>query len=159
MNYRTSVRFFRVWIKRSRCHLDYASKGMESMSKLASTGNTPTCRLLKRRVWVALSIGALTVTATFSGCALCCAPHDLDYVTYGSRTPRTDRQHGRVGSVFSDSGVGGQVLSQSYEGYPSDYQFDDGVIYESETMMFDDSSPMQSESVPSVRGMPGQLSY
>jgi hypothetical protein len=36
------------------------------------------------------------------GCALCCSPFDLDYVTYGGKTPRVDMRHGRVGSNLSD---------------------------------------------------------
>jgi hypothetical protein len=49
-------------------------------------------------------VASLVVTACLasSGCALCGNPFDEDYVTYGSRTPRSDMRHGRVGSPFSD---------------------------------------------------------
>jgi len=37
-----------------------------------------------------------------TGCSLCCSPYNDDYVTFGSRIPRLDRKHGRVGSILSD---------------------------------------------------------
>lgn len=37
-----------------------------------------------------------------SGCSLCCSPYTDDFVTFGTRTPRLDRKHGRVGSILSD---------------------------------------------------------
>lgn len=36
------------------------------------------------------------------GCSICCQPYLDDYVAFGSRVPRTDMKHGRVGSPFSD---------------------------------------------------------
>lgn len=45
-----------------------------------------------------LFLGALAS----GGCSMCCGTHDLDYPTYGGRHTRSDRQWGRVGSIFSD---------------------------------------------------------
>jgi hypothetical protein len=36
------------------------------------------------------------------GCSICGQPYLDDYVTYGTRTPRPDGTHGRIGSPFSD---------------------------------------------------------
>lgn len=66
-----------------------------------------------------------------SGCSLCCSPYTDDYVTFGSRTPRVDRKHGRVGSIFSDpQSMGNQsVISPSGEpeGIPYDGDFDETI--------------------------------
>jgi len=32
---------------------------------------------------------------------MCCSPFDHSYPTYGGKWQRTDREHGRVGSVFT----------------------------------------------------------
>ena len=64
----------------------------------------------QRQIWC----GLILITASCSvGCTLCSNPFDCDYVTYGSRTPRHDMKHGRVGSVLSDSSMndGGPVES------------------------------------------------
>ncbi len=53
-----------------------------------------------------LVLGTLSAT----GCSLCCSPYTDDYVTFGSRTPRLDMKHGRVGSILSDQ----QLLSTSH---------------------------------------------
>lgn len=39
--------------------------------------------------------------ATLAGCAMCCSPFDYSYPTFGGKWQRTDREHGRVGSVFT----------------------------------------------------------
>ena len=49
-------------------------------------------------------------TLSATGCSLCCSPYTDDYVTFGSRTPRLDMKHGRVGSILSDQ----QLLSTSH---------------------------------------------
>ena len=41
--------------------------------------------------------------ACFAGCSICPSPYDYDYGTYGTKTPRTNMRHGRVGSVLSES--------------------------------------------------------
>jgi hypothetical protein len=60
-------------------------------------------------------------TLSATGCSLCCSPYNDDYVTFGSRTPRLDMKHGRVGSIFSDP----QVSSHSYASEPTE-----GIEYE-----------------------------
>ncbi len=53
------------------------------------------------------------VTCSVTGCSLCCSPYTDDYVTFGSRTPRFDRKHGRVGSILSDHMMGSEYVEQS----------------------------------------------
>ena len=47
------------------------------------------------------------------GCSICPSPYDYDYGAYGTKTPRTDMRHGRVGSVLSDPALGAPIQSQS----------------------------------------------
>ena len=53
------------------------------------------------------------VICSVTGCSLCCSPYTDDYVTFGSRTPRFDRKHGRVGSILSDHVMGSEYVEQS----------------------------------------------
>ena len=67
---------------------------------------------------MAYRIGCLMLLAGLSnglGCSICANPFDHDYVTYGSRTPRLDMKHGRVGSVFSDPAMNGGAPSEMVE--------------------------------------------
>lgn len=62
-------------------------------------------------MWRLLSLIALiSTTSVLSGCAMCCAPFDDAYPTYGGKWERVDRFHGRVGSAFYDAGAGGEVV-------------------------------------------------
>ena len=61
-------------------------------------------------------LGLLVLSISVSGCSLCCSPYTDDYVTFGSRTPRVDRKHGRVGSIFSDHLMGTDRVDQSSDG-------------------------------------------
>ena len=74
------------------------------------------------------------------GCSICPSPYDYDYGTYGTKTPRTDMRHGRVGSLFSDPRYTGdqQAASISYEDYGMDGQilYQEGV--ESQGMIYDE---------------------
>ncbi len=56
---------------------------------------------------------ALAVLTLCCGCSICSSPYDCDYGTYGSRTPRTDMRHGRVGSIFSDPALVGSSAGQN----------------------------------------------
>jgi hypothetical protein len=58
---------------------------------------------------------------SLSGCALCANPFDHDYVTYGSRTPRTDMKCGRVGSVFSDPAINATHVIENIDAIDSGY--------------------------------------
>ena len=60
-------------------------------------------------------------TLSATGCSLCCYPYNDDFVTFGSRTPRLDMKHGRVGSNLSDP----QLSSHSYASETAD-----GVEYD-----------------------------
>jgi hypothetical protein len=83
-----------------------------------------------KRFWALGALLAISLTTT--GCSICCNPYVDDYVTFGSRTPRTDMKHGRVGSIFSDP----QLVGTSYEVPPNGEiiieqgTVDDGVIQE-----------------------------
>jgi hypothetical protein len=50
----------------------------------------------------------LAMTLVSSGCSLCCSPYLDDYSAFGSRTPRIDMKHGRVGSILSDPNLVGR---------------------------------------------------
>ncbi len=56
------------------------------------------------------------------GCALCCSPFDLDFVTYGGKTPRTDMRHGRVGSNLSDPQLVGYAVQDHGISEPMEIQ-------------------------------------
>jgi hypothetical protein len=62
------------------------------------------------------------------------SPYDYDYGTYGTKTPRTDMRHGRVGSVLSDPVYrGGETLAEPgviTEGIISEGVISEGVISE-----------------------------
>ena len=80
-----------------------------------------------------LSVLGLLVLAISNaiGCSLCCSPYTDDYVTFGSRTPRFDRKHGRVGSILSDHMAGTDYVEPS--GNELEY-----VDEASETVLLDD---------------------
>ncbi len=52
------------------------------------------------RIWALL----LLLTVCGSGCTICASPDLESYTTYGGVWHRTDREHGRVGSVFAPAG-------------------------------------------------------
>ena len=95
-------------------------------------------------------ISELAVLALFSsalGCSICANPFDHDYIAFGSRTPRQDMRHGRVGSPFSDPALGGgmtesvEVLDESYADVLEEAE--SGPIFmdepDSEPMILDES--------------------
>lgn len=97
--------------------------------------------LAKHYVWnrakSSLLLGCLT--ASCLGCSVCPSPYDYDYGTYGTKTPRTDMRHGRVGSVLSDPVYrGGETLVEQgmitegviSEGVLSDEIISEGIISE-----------------------------
>lgn len=92
--------------------------------------------LAKHYVWNrakgAMLLGWLT--ASCLGCSVCPSPYDYDYGTYGTKTPRTDMRHGRVGSVLSDPVYrGGEALVEQgmiTEGVISEGMITEGMITE-----------------------------
>ena len=85
--------------------------------------------LAKHYVWnrakSSLLLGCLT--ASCLGCSVCPSPYDYDYGTYGTKTPRTDMRHGRVGSVLSDPVYrGGETLVE--QGMITEGVISEGVI-------------------------------
>jgi hypothetical protein len=86
--------------------------------------------LNRAKCW--MLIGGLS--ASCLGCSVCPSPYDYDYGTYGTKTPRTDMRHGRVGSVLSDPVYrGGETLVEPgvmTEGIISEGVISDGVISE-----------------------------
>ncbi len=54
--------------------------------------------MAKHFLWL---VASLIIAGTF-GCSICCGPDDYNYGAYGGLHTRSDMQHGRVGSVFSD---------------------------------------------------------
>ncbi len=95
--------------------------------------------LAKHYVWNRAKSSILLgwLTASCLGCSVCPSPYDYDYGTYGTKTPRTDMRHGRVGSVLSDPVYrGGETLVEQgmitegviSEGVLSDEIISEGVI-------------------------------
>jgi len=92
--------------------------------------------LAKHYVWDRAKRTMLLVglTASCLGCSVCPSPYDYDYGTYGTKTPRTDMRHGRVGSVLSDPVYrGGETLVEPgmiTEGMITEGMITGGVISE-----------------------------
>lgn len=84
--------------------------------------------LNRAKCW--MLIGGLS--ASCLGCSVCPSPYDYDYGTYGTKTPRTDMRHGRVGSILSDQVYrGGETLVEPgvmTEGIISEGVISEGVI-------------------------------
>lgn len=49
------------------------------------------------------------------GCSICCTPHYDMFPAYGGAWERTNRTHGRVGSVFEPAGARMVAAPQDYE--------------------------------------------
>lgn len=84
------------------------------------------------------------------GCALCSSPYDYDYVTYGSKTPRTNMKCGRVGSPFSDGQGTAEVVNdfQVLDGeeiIESDVQ--ESEMMEEDIMLLPDSASVDNENL------------
>ncbi len=87
--------------------------------------------LAKHYVWNRAKSSILLgwLTASCLGCSVCPSPYDYDYGTYGTKTPRTDMRHGRVGSVLSDPVYrGGETLVE--QGMITEGMITEGVISE-----------------------------
>jgi len=86
--------------------------------------------LNRAKCW--MLIGGLS--ASCLGCSVCPSPYDYDYGTYGTKTPRTDMRHGRVGSVLSDPVFrGGETLvepSVITEGVITEGIITEGIVSE-----------------------------
>jgi len=86
--------------------------------------------LNRAKCW--MLIGGLS--ASCLGCSVCPSPYDYDYGTYGTKTPRTDMRHGRVGSVLSDPVYrGGETLVEPgviTEGVITEGVITEGIISE-----------------------------
>ena len=72
------------------------------------------------RLW-ALSL-VTTVLGLSSGCAMCCAPFDYDYIVSGGRWTRYNPSCGRVGSAFDEAGGPSDVAMVSATGEPTPAQ-------------------------------------
>lgn len=84
----------------------------------------------KARRWAGLAL----LLSIFGGCSICPSPYDYDYGAYGTKTPRSDMRHGRVGSLFSDpryvgSEQGGSPHNSGSVHY-GEYGLNGEVIYE-----------------------------
>ena len=86
--------------------------------------------LNRAKCWMLLGC----LTASCLGCSVCPSPYDYDYGTYGTKTPRTDMRHGRVGSVLSDPVYrGGETLVEPgviTEGIISEEMISEEIISE-----------------------------
>lgn len=54
--------------------------------------------------YLALTLLAVTLCTSFSGCAMCCAPFDCDFGYTGGAWVRDNPSWGRVGSAFEPAG-------------------------------------------------------
>lgn len=92
--------------------------------------------LAKHNVWNRAKSSMLLgwLTASCLGCSVCPSPYDYDYGTYGTKTPRTDMRHGRVGSILSDPVYrGGPTLGEPgviTEGVITEGFITEGVVSE-----------------------------
>ncbi|MBW8885097.1 MAG: hypothetical protein JF612_10065 [Planctomycetia bacterium] len=57
-----------------------------------------------------------------SGCAMCCAPFDYDYLVTGGRWTRFNPSSGRVGSAFDEAGAPSDVVVATATGEPTPAQ-------------------------------------
>src|SRR5262245_66435346 len=69
------------------------------------------------RLW-ALSLITLLIGLS-SGCAMCCAPFDYDYLVTGGRWTRFNPSSGRVGSAFDEAGGQSDVALTTATGEPT----------------------------------------
>lgn len=86
-----------------------------------------------------LTITALLLVTAFSasGCSLCCSPYTEDYVAFGSRTPRMDMKHGRVGSTLSDPQLMGNAYSDPSSEINANVEQIDNQVIEEDAMIID----------------------
>src|SRR5256885_10657940 len=73
-----------------------------------------------------------------SGCAMCCAPFDYDYLVTGGRWSRFNPSSGRVGSAFDEAGGPSDVATATATNEPTPAQ----------------PAPAQSMPTPSVPAQP-----
>lgn len=72
------------------------------------------------RLW-ALSL-ITSLIGLSSGCAMCCAPFDYDYLVVGGRWTRFNPTSGRVGSAFDEAGGPSDVALTTATGEPTPAQ-------------------------------------
>jgi len=70
---------------------------------------------------LALSLVSLLV-AMFTGCAMCCAPFDYNYLAVTGRWVRTNPTSGRVASVFDNAGAPADVVPVGSTAQPTPAQ-------------------------------------
>ncbi len=89
-----------------------------------------------------------SIVVSSVGCTLCSNPFDCDYVTYGSRTPRHDMKHGRVGSPFSDFGPASgptESVEAIDDGYAEILEGSDiGPVFQDEPILAPDITKLPS---------------
>ena len=127
--------------------------------------------LAKHYVWNRAKSSILLgwLTASCLGCSVCPSPYDYDYGTYGTKTPRTDMRHGRVGSVLSDPVYrGGETLVEQgmitegviSEGVISDEIISEGIITEgviTEGVISGEPQRVQRSPMRSPLRSPGEI--
>ena len=69
------------------------------------------------RLWALSLITGLVGLS--SGCAMCCAPFDYDYLVTGGRWTRFNPSSGRVGSAFDEAGGPSDVAMVSATAEPT----------------------------------------
>lgn len=85
---------------------------------------------ISRWVQCAGSLASLWLVLCTVGCSICPSPYDYDYGTYGTKTPRTNMRHGRVGSILSqDVAIDAAAIDQGYiEELPGELYSDEMVV-------------------------------
>ena len=74
-------------------------------------------------------------TLSATGCSLCCSPYNDDFVTFGSRTPRLNMKHGRVGSNLSDPQLSSHTYaSETADGVEYDGDMEETILSEDEAI-------------------------
>ena len=81
--------------------------------------NSPLIPRLAGKASVLLGCAA-SLIGLATGCSMCCGPHDYEYPMFQSRYARMDPEHGRVGSIFTDPGVGPGTAPRSNADLPAE---------------------------------------
>ena len=127
--------------------------------------------LAKHTVWhlaqCSLVLGWLNESCL--ACSVCPSHYDYVYGTYGTKTPRTDMRHGRVGSILSDPVYrGGPTLGEPgviTEGFITEGVVSEGVVSEgviSDEILYEGVIPGEPQRVlrsplRTPLGSPGEI--
>lgn len=103
---------------------------------------------MSRLLALSLITGLMSLS---SGCAMCCAPYDWDYLVTGGRWTRYNPSSGRVGSAFDEAGGPSEVAQVSATGEPTPAQPTQGQPTPARTMPAQPAPTQPMPTPPSYR--------